>query len=1029
MRQAIVGIAVILSLSALSWAQADATGQVRLAQFILSNSRNTRGLALDLGCGDASLALALAERTNLRIQCVDSDPAVIRRARRSIDGNSVYGTRVSANVGSLRELAYPSYCASLIICGDEFVGGRRERDFGEIFRILNPNGVAIIGQSAAAATRASRRLTRRELTGWLKEAGVGSFQILENGGMWARITRPRSPDWDEWTHRSHDPANTYASNDRLAMKDLKLLWASAPLPGLASASVLVAGGWLVEIGQGHAAHPETTPYIQVSDAFTGIRLWAKVGRAQLGIDRPLLNYSPIRACSDVVAVDGRLYVLGSKLCHVLDLETGEEKARFGIPAQANPAPGDIWLHLACVGDALYGSVGPSPRHQLRGFYGWGGTHWREMSKAVFALDRASGRLRWARRLSVGTASIAIADDRLLCVDADKAVLCLDLKTGQTLFRKATAIPRQARITQAAAYRGKLWLMYSPNGNTLSRARDKGWTVAVFSTKDGRLLHEPQLAEAVSSMTLSAGTVFMCPQHAKGQIYALDAETATVSGELLPSPTGSKCTPILATPGWLLYRHQAGSGFVRINRQSRQRYTYHRIRCGCHYPGLPANGLLYVQGAGCNCAHPFRAHVALIPGRRARAASAEAGARLVKGKAYGTALGPIDKGAWATWRADCARSGKTDQSPPGAMKQAWTRKLPGAPTPAAAGGGSVFCGSTDHKLYALDAITGKSRWEYISNGRIRVAPHLWRGRIFFGDDDGWVYCLRAEDGELVWKFRAALGDERIVAYGDFTSAWPIGNGVLVHDGKAYFSAGFFPGDGGTLYAVDAATGEVLWTKSRRGRRASIECTFGPMAMGDSVLFLPTVGGAPLGVHVNDPDHRPYFNLNWMGAFSPRGHLVMTLGDRVVVGSPHLQYIHHVTTYYDVRKALPVVTDEAIYLRDGHLLTAEKRRAYKVHNKRGEFTYVQSRLQKRIERSPDPSDLLWNAWQGVTMTCAIKAGDNVFTGSEAKVHATRAADGKELWSAPMPDKATDLAFHGERLFVVTEGGFVVCFAPKQ
>ena len=197
----------------------------------------------------------------------------------------------------------------------------------------------------------------------------------------------------------------------------------------------------------------------------------------------------------------------------------------------------------------------------------------------------------------------------------------------------------------------------------------------------------------------------------------------------------------------------------------------------------------------------------------------------------------------------------------------------------------------------------------------------------------------------------------------------------------------------------------------------------------MLFLPTVGGAPLGVHVNDPDHRPYFNLNWMGAFSPRGHLVMTLGDRVVVGSPHLQYIHHVTTYCDVRKALPVVTDEAIYLRDGHLLTAEKRRAYKVHNKRGEFTYVQSRLVKRIERSPDPSDLLWNAWGGVRMTCAIKAGDNVFTGSEAKVHATRAADGKELWSAPIPDKVTDLAFHGDRLFVVTEGGSVVCFAPKE
>ena len=65
----------------------------------------------------------------------------------------------------------------------------------------------------------------------------------------------------------------------------------------------------------------------------------------------------------------------------------------------------------------------------------------------------------------------------------------------------------------------------------------------------------------------------------------------------------------------------------------------------------------------------------------------------------------------------------------------------------------------------------------------------------------------------------------------------------------------------------------------------------------------------------------------------------------------------------------------------------------------------------------------------MTCAIKAGDTIFAGSQGEVHATRAADGKQLWSRPVPGKVTDLAFQAGRLFAVTDQGSVVCLAPGQ
>ena len=47
---------------------------------------------------------------------------------------------------------------------------------------------------------------------------------------------------------------------------------------------------------------------------------------------------------------------------------------------------------------------------------------------------------------------------------------------------------------------------------------------------------------------------------------------------------------------------------------------------------------------------------------------------------------------------------------------------------------------------------------------------------------------ADDGGVVWRLRAAPLDERIVAYGQIESPWPVPGSVLVVDDVAYFAAG-------------------------------------------------------------------------------------------------------------------------------------------------------------------------------------------------------------------------------------------------
>jgi len=684
------------------------------AKTIARQLKFTKGLALDVGCGDGSLAIELTELTQLKFHGVEADPAAVDRARQRVVKAGLYGTRVTISRGELARPTYPERSANLIVFGDQLADGLRGRDLKGIYRLLNPNGAMVVGQGSAVAAKAASPLTKDQLVAWLKAAGIDHYEIVTTGGIWAVVLRGAEPGWDEWTHRGHDPANTYASADRLDLGKLKLQWAQPSQPGLASAGILVAGGRLIEVGRGYEGHADTTPYIQVSDAFNGTVLWSRVGAKELPIDRGLGEYSPIRACSDLAVAGEGLYVLAGKRCCVFDVATGKHKPAIPIPPEAGAGDADIWLYVAILGNRLYGSIGPSPKHHLKGFSGWGGPHWRGISTAVFSLDLATGKLRWARRGPAATASIVITGDRLLFLDDKQRVRGLSLADGKELFAVASGIPAEAKVTNVAAYRGRYWVMYADDGAVHSKARDLGWEMAVFSTADGKLQFRPDPGSAVASMSFSEGRAFMAPQHATGQIYAIHTDTGKVAQEMLPRPTGSKCTPVLATPDWLLYRHQAGSGFVRIDRASGDRHVYSRIRCTCHYPGLPAAGLLFVQGPGCNCAHPFRANVALAPGDRKRTQYKDPGQRLVTGPAAGKpAAGEASKGVWATWRADIRRSGRTAHDLPERLGVAWSVQPGRELTPPVLAEGMVFVGSTARKMIALDAATGKARWQFIA----------------------------------------------------------------------------------------------------------------------------------------------------------------------------------------------------------------------------------------------------------------------------------------------------------------------------
>jgi hypothetical protein len=96
-------------------------------------------------------------------------------------------------------------------------------------------------------------------------------------------------------------------------------------------------------------------------------------------------------------------------------------------------------------------------------------------------------------------------------------------------------------------------------------------------------------------------------------------------------------------------------------------------------------------------------------------------------------------------------------------------------------------------------------------------------VLFGSMDGRVYCLRASDGALVWKYLAAPYDKRVGHFDQVASAWPVHGTVLLHDGVAYAAAGRSTYlDGGIrLVGLDPTTGTLLHEGNLEGPFPDIE----------------------------------------------------------------------------------------------------------------------------------------------------------------------------------------------------------------
>ena len=123
--------------------------------------------------------------------------------------------------------------------------------------------------------------------------------------------------------------------------------------------------------------------------------------------------------------------------------------------------------------------------------------------------------------------------------------------------------------------------------------------------------------------------------------------------------------------------------------------------------------------------------------------------------------------------------------------------------------TVYIGSNDNSLYAINAVSGDLKWKYETKGPVNSTPLLVKGKVMFLSYDGFFYALNSKDGTLEWKFKT--GGESKFNVKDYYNGsfkpdfWDFYlSSAVVNDNTVYFGS-----SDTNVYALDIETGTKKW----------------------------------------------------------------------------------------------------------------------------------------------------------------------------------------------------------------------------
>jgi len=817
----------------------------RTANEILDAAGVRAGLVVHLGCGDGKLTGALRVADGYVVHGLDRDAANVAAAREHLTATGLNG-KVTVSELQGDRLPYTEDLVNLIVAAGPTGIAKKE-----MLRVLVPGGVLIFLQPSASSLQPFTKPWPDELDEWTH------FLHAADGNAVSRDRRVGTPDRLRWIA---DPKYSRHHDEVLALSAMVTgggrLFSIVDEAPRSTFHPLIGGQF----------------FLIARDAFNGIELWRKPikdwGWQSWGARQNVRFSQPIQLPKRMVVDRDRLYVtLGwNAPISVLDAVTGKV---VKVLDQGTFADEMLLIDGKMVLSVYNQAVKPKPHPVAKGHRGTVSQQ-AAMKKRIRVLDPDSGEIAWesewlnalkGRYDAVAPQThleLTVRAGRVFAITSEE-ILCYALADGKELWSRQRpehpvhhmhlgvsmsdnctvladderlyvvqpvgklrnnfhTIPCDLYCYDAAAGK-QLWMLKRKIGSF-------AWGIhADLFLIDGKLWTHEHFENPMK------GADPVNQESINYALVAIDAKTGEIERRIDTKRIFNvrhhhRCYRNNATERFVFAGRR---GTELIDLKNGELHISHWLRGECRFGMVPANGLIYAPPNPCSCHARIK-----VNGMLALAAGTPPPVviegRLLKGPAYGAVTvldaGPAD---WPMYRGGPRRQGYTGQvidelSPrwrkhpaceyagKGKLEARPTGKMSSAArlTQASCVGGQMFVACTDtHQIKALNLDDGSECWQFTADGRIDSSPTFSRGYLLFGTASGYVYCLRAEDGALAWRFRAAPSECRILAREQPESAWPVRGSVLVQDGLAYVVAGRSSYlDGGLhKFLLDVATGEI------------------------------------------------------------------------------------------------------------------------------------------------------------------------------------------------------------------------------
>ncbi|MFZ5833679.1 MAG: PQQ-binding-like beta-propeller repeat protein, partial [Planctomycetota bacterium] len=746
------------------------------------------GLVVHLGCGDGRTTATLRTGDAYLVCGLDRDADAIAAARKYLVSQKLNGS-ITADRLTGDSLPFIENSVNLIVAEDPS-GIPME----EINRVLVPEGVAYVNQ----------------------------------GGRWQKSIKPRPQEIDEWTHYLHNPSNNAVAQDEAIEPLGHLQWVggnrwSRHHDHMSSSSAMVSAG-----GRSFYIYDQATALsIQIPshfmltarDAFNGKVLWERpIDRWHTQMWK--LKSGPAALPRRLVAIDDTVYVTLS-----IDAPVSALNAATGETIRSYAGTNNTEEILYSEG-ILYLVVNPSPA-SLPAIPENDDYNFYASPRQLVAVNAETGKQLYRKPARwIAPLTLTVDDGRVLYFDGER-IQCVDSATGDPKWQSEVLGKREFVPSyygpNLVSYDGVI-LFCGVDPGQEDYHMDNGQTLYGLDAESGKTLwksahpasgyRSPEDVLVVNNLVWSAD---IFESQGTGVFTGRDLRTGEVRVEFPPDVKTHwfhhRCYRAKATSKYLL---TSRTGIEFVDPSTKHWTCHHWVRGACLYGIMPANGMIYNMPHPCACYLEAKMYGfnALAPKTASRAIPRDIpnAGRLEQGPAFGrtiAAAAPADD--WPTYRHDFERSGFTPAAVQPRLNQAWQTELGGKLTSLVMGAGKVLVASVDtHTVHALDAVSGAPAWQFTAGGRVDSPPTIYEGRVYFGSNDGYVYCLAASDGELVWRFRAAPIDRRMVAYDQVESVWPVHGSILIEDGVLWCVTGrsLFLDGGLRVLRLNPAYGEKI-----------------------------------------------------------------------------------------------------------------------------------------------------------------------------------------------------------------------------